>query len=152
MWFVSITPEWFGATLLVPEHNVQLPASASQSQAIIHACQLPRKKRRKEEAGMAFSPHPSHRAASIIPWKWESHISSPGWLCFHPRCCRLRHCSGKNSIPKLGAGNWDPKGPRQQLGMLHSFASLPARIWAGSYPAMGINWSRRERRLILTSM
>lgn len=103
---------------------------------------MPRKKkRRKRKAEMALRPPPQSPCCLHHPIENE-HPTSPvlvGLASIQDAADSDRHCSGKHSIPKLGARNQAPEGQRQQVGMLHPFASLHIHIWAGSYPAMGIN-------------
>lgn len=116
----------------ITNNNPRLPAAREEEEE-------------EEEGRNGIFPPPQSWCCLHHPM--EKDISCPGRLCFHPRCCRLRHCWGEHPIPKLGTRNQAPEGRRQQLGMLHCFASLSIYMWAGSYPTVGINWWRREREI-----
>lgn len=124
----SLTPEEFGATLLVPERAVRSPASANQSQTTIHAgSPEPAARRRRRKAGAALpprslqSPHP--------PIQKNLRPASPvGGV--HLRCCELR----------LG-GAPQPRGRKAAATEAPSITSLPP---LRGRPAMGTSRLRRK--------
>lgn len=87
--------------------------------------------------------------------KPPSRISCPGWLCFHPRCCKLRQALLRRaSQPQAGSREAGSGERKAGSGWGCSIASLPCRFTSGQAAAQQWELADREGegRLILASM